>query len=385
MHALMQMILVYMCKECEHESFQPIQKTSIWDLAASVRCAVIGTCIEIDTLKQAKKRFNHLINEYQLESDYELHSYFVSICANKNPISQYLNKVLNKKYQHFLNQARSLKDDHRIETVWDSINKNDIRSLSGYFWAFMISKYISEEAKHRIYGDIHMISHIAGQNHRKSIQQLHDENQVLSGQLKKKEKQLDLKQSSLDKLKKELDSIKIRISQLRYSEQHTNNHDVGSYQQIIAKQDQRIIHLQQKLEQYKNQELKILPINVPPPKHEPLEDNCLRNCSSCQKSDLCGKKILYVGGFSRHRSKFQKMTEAINGQFFYHDGGKQESEHQLDELVKKADAIFCPIDCISHSAIGRIKSLVKSQCKDCIYLKSASLSSFKNEVTRYAS
>ena len=91
-----------------------------------------------------------------------------------------------------------------------------------------------------------------------------------------------------------------------------------------------------------------------------------------------------VGGFARLRNKFQKMTEKINACFLYHDGCVQQSVTQLDDLVKRADAIFCPIDCISHGAVDRIKTVSRNELKDCVFLRSASLSSFKDRIVQYA-
>lgn len=375
-----------MCQQCLAEKKPSGVRLNLWNLPANQRCAVIGTCLEIEQLNQIRRRFEEQTRDVLIESDYDLHSYFVSICSDKNPIAQHLNKLLNRKFQHFVQQSHSLKCDDEIKSLWESIDRNDLRALAGYFWAFLIHKYSSQWLKNRLYGDIHMISHIAGQTHRKSQQLLSDQNRQLQQQLNKKEKLLESKNQTIACLQQQL---KKPQQQPENPHQNITNNPVTElrgFQQKLLKRDRLINHLQQRLQRYEQQPEKpdtetAFVAESPQKNSQP----CDQDCAHCSKTDLCGKRILYVGGFSRHRKKFQKLTEAINGEFLYHDGGKQQSEHQLSEMVKKSDAIFCPVDCISHSAIGRIKNLAKTQCKDCIFLKSASLSSFKHEVTRYAS
>lgn len=382
-----------MCKKCFVPALKPSSKITLWNLPANQRCAVIGTCISMDQLQQAKSRFKQYTRDVSIQTDYELHSYFVSVSERKNIVSVYLNKLLNKTHQHFIQNCRYLKTDVDIESTWRAIQSSDLRSLSGYFWAILTSKYASKKLKDRIYGDVHMISHIAGQEHRSELQKGLDEIKALRSSLEKKERVVRTKNQLIERLREDNQRLKNRTIKSRgtsvehYADKKTQHLTTQHYKSKLARQKNYISDLLQHIKTLEQNSRDIPSENIES-EYATLElenETCQGDCSKCKKTDLCGKTILYVGGYSRHRSKFQRMTESINGQFYYHDGGMQQSEHQLDDLVKKADAVFCPVDCISHNAMGRIKNLAKSQCKDCVFLKSASLSSFKNEVTRYAS
>jgi hypothetical protein len=45
-------------------------------------------------------------------------------------------------------------------------------------------------------------------------------------------------------------------------------------------------------------------------------------------------------------------------------------------MIHSADAVLCPVDCVSHDACLRIKRLCKRAAKRFVPLRSASLSAF---------
>lgn len=374
------------------------KRSSLWDLPAHYCCPIIGTCLDVAQLKKIRNRFSDDFNASDLKTDYELHSYFVNISSNKNQISVYINKLLNKQYLRYVNDVNKLKIDDDIEAAWRRIVKSDLLVIAGYFWAIMSSKYSSEKLKNKIYGEVHMISHIAGQDNNSELKKLRDDKKESVLLLAKKQRFIDDKNIKLEKQRVEIKHLKEQNSQVLFQKhqlqlrQDDKGLSAKDYERLIASQQFKITSLQNKLDALEEFSTnKILenktskPLNLENVVMMNEEAQCDGVCVDCDNSDLCGKKILYVGGFSRHRRKLQRMTNDINGKFFYHDGGKQQSEHVLDDMVKKVDCVFCPVDCISHSAIGRIKTLAKTHCIDCVFLRSASLSSFDAEIKRYAS
>lgn len=377
------------------------RRSSIWDLPPHLSCPVIGTCINVSELKRLKIRFKKQIGDVQFESDYDLHSYFVSASTNKNVISVHINKTLNNQYQRFINEIKTKKNDEQIESVWELIVPSDLHSLAGYFWAIVTSKYASEQLKDKVYGEIHMISHIAGQSNKIIEQNLINEKHKVLLDNVKKDRSIDSKNNLIEGQRILIDELRQRNAQitLQLSGLQIKNQSPGlsteDYQHQLADQQHNIYRLQKRINQLEKKRetepKQKIAYNLKDQISTPLKplqiatESCDGNCKKCKSTDLCGKKILYVGGFSRHRNKFQQLTQSINGEFYYHDGGKQQSEHQLTEMVKKVDCIFCPVDCISHSAVDRIKTLAKSHCKDCVFLRSASLSSFNTGIRAYAS
>jgi hypothetical protein len=92
-----------------------------------------------------------------------------------------------------------------------------------------------------------------------------------------------------------------------------------------------------------------------------------------------------VGGRSRSKPHFRHLVERLNGQYLYHDGGLEDAWQRLQALLQKADAVFCPIECISHGAVASIKRWCKREAKPVIMLRSDSFASFSREIYQVAS
>jgi hypothetical protein len=371
------------------------KKLAIWNVPSHQLCTLIGYCIDAPYIRKLRKRFPTITADIQGETDYELHAFCVNACLDKNLLSTHLNKYLNRSYQTIVSALRQHKTDEAVEAFWRSTDLNDDRQIAGFCWALLTSQYASPMIKQKLYGEIHMLSHISGQALRIEQKKLTIENcRLLQEQLKqarallRQQARYENQQEITKSLENQIIDLKQKLlvkngktSDLSDSQA---NELFKNYEKTIWSQHSQMVKLQVKLKLQEQQydELKASQLN-----NTKLEMNTTNSDTKVIpfNSDLCGKSILYVGGFSRHKDRFKQLIESINGQFLYHDGGMQQSTQLLNMMVKKADAVFCPIDCISHGAVGRIKSLTKTECKDCIFLRSPSLTSFKKEVMQYAS
>ena len=82
-----------------------------------------------------------------------------------------------------------------------------------------------------------------------------------------------------------------------------------------------------------------------------------------------------------------KVTSARrrNGRFIYHDGGREDARAQLWDVVQQADAVLCPLDCVSHDAVHRIKRFCERNTKPLVLLPRASLAAFNRGLNAVAS
>jgi hypothetical protein len=106
--------------------------------------------------------------------------------------------------------------------------------------------------------------------------------------------------------------------------------------------------------------------------------------------DLCnlpatvkGVRLLYVGGRSRQMHHIRTFVEAADAEFLQHDGGVEERRGLLAGMVGCGDAVFFPVDCISHDAAGLLKRLCRQAAKPYVPLRSASLTSFLVALRRF--
>jgi Uncharacterized protein conserved in bacteria (DUF2325) len=86
--------------------------------------------------------------------------------------------------------------------------------------------------------------------------------------------------------------------------------------------------------------------------------------------------VLYVGGRPGLIDQLKAIVTKRGGTVLSHDGGIEEKLTALPGLIGRADAIFFPVDCVSHSAVGQIKKCCRDTDKPFIPLRTASVASF---------
>ncbi|MHC1712559.1 MAG: DUF2325 domain-containing protein [Solidesulfovibrio sp.] len=96
---------------------------------------------------------------------------------------------------------------------------------------------------------------------------------------------------------------------------------------------------------------------------------------------LCGKRVLYVGGRSSLVAHYKVLGEKFGCELLHHDGGREQSSHRLWELLGSADAVVCPVDCVSHEACSLVKQACKGCLKPLILARSSGLSSLARSLT----
>jgi len=93
-------------------------------------------------------------------------------------------------------------------------------------------------------------------------------------------------------------------------------------------------------------------------------------------ASLKGARLLYVGGRHGHIQRIRAFVEEAQAEFLHHDGGVEERKGLLAGIVSRADAIFFPVDCVSHDTVAVVKRLSRQTGKPYLPLRSTSLTSF---------
>lgn len=107
-------------------------------------------------------------------------------------------------------------------------------------------------------------------------------------------------------------------------------------------------------------------------------DICVTDCPF----NLRGQCIAYIGGRPRTVSRMRDLVERCRGSFVHHDGGAEQSAEALDGVLGRADVVMFPVDCVSHTAVEKLKTTCSRMNKTFLPLPSASFSSFASELGR---
>ncbi|RYG29397.1 DUF2325 domain-containing protein, partial [bacterium] len=73
-----------------------------------------------------------------------------------------------------------------------------------------------------------------------------------------------------------------------------------------------------------------------------------------------GATFLYVGGRPSQVEQLRDLVQKRDGLLLTHDGGVENSSGLLPGLVARADAVFFPVDCVSHGAV----LIAKRHCRE---------------------
>src|SRR5262249_9818414 len=98
--------------------------------------------------------------------------------------------------------------------------------------------------------------------------------------------------------------------------------------------------------------------------------------SVVEPSGFKGRKLLYVGGRPRPVAQLKIILRRHGGELMSHDGGLEDSTSLLGGMITAVEAVYFPVDCISHRAALRVKQLCRENGKPFVPLRSASLASF---------
>lgn len=401
------------------------RRKKLWEISSNYHCSIIGTCLRRSDLHRLARK--KLFRMEAGASTYQIHTSLVSRAGTRNSQSRAMYKLLESRYRIAIKRYAVLKDDEEIQRTWE----RDLQcgAVAGAYWAIMTHPVITQELRSIIYGQSHMMSHDLFsdyQQDRRLDEELRNkavllEEVLVSERLHHRTIRSDLereiavlKKSSNDSvaltevnrelqkrnalLQSELSELSLsrRFDELKQQLTETREHNAGLCGEIdeltrkiassldlsrsssksfdeLKKRNKRLEHEKEELQQ-ENISLEAAVF---------AKMNTANSCATCKDQDskrcpgpdLCGKTVLYVGGLHKMIPHYKQLVENHGGQFIHHDGGKEVSRNILPRMLGSADAVLCPVDCVSHDACKCVKKICKRYQKPFVMMRSSGLSS----------
>jgi len=388
------------------------QRLTIWGLEPRFHCSIVGTCLTINELQKLGKKIG--VSKHILRDNYHLHSAFVSIVATNSTESKLINKHLNRKYRETILRFNHARTPEALSALWDE--SLAIGNIDSAFWALITHPRTSNEFLLQILGKVHMLSHLSGEKVRvdmielaKLRRALPDLEQKLNTLEKKSQTALRSKDKIIQQLNMEVNKLTCNERQLKQANlklqeielQHESNALSFNNEQLAKKLhagQNQVRRAEKEAQEWKSLasirvkdydqlegqmlQLKSEQKTVEETLQNFLSPACMDGAS--ENIDLCNRCILFVGGRNRQSAHFRAVVEKLNGRFLHHDGGVEESSQRLTALVSQSDAVLCPLDCVSHDAMNRIKRDCKHQGKSLQLLRQSGLATFTHGLHRIA-
>ncbi|WP_404382969.1 DUF2325 domain-containing protein [Caenispirillum salinarum] len=360
-------------------------------------CSIIGTCLPLAELRKiaVKARFNLPRDA----SDYRIHGAVVHHCAEHKVLSRLVTKALDKRFPaHIARFSRAATEDE-LADLWRS--HCDGGDVPGAYWALMSHPVDCQTLREQAYGEVHMLSHLSGASQRVDMRRLADLERALASRAgevealtaertrwRETETRLRHDVAALDLHRRRAEQLETRVAELESgralaemraaleaARAEANERALG-----IARRDERIAALEEELTGLRADTARL---------RSRAADLELKLCEAagCPRLggaadaapplDLCRRRILYVGGMTRAVAHMRDLVIRHNGEFLHHDGGLEDGCARLASALSQADAVLCPVTCVSHNAIDTIKRDCRRACKAFLPLPSHSVSALE--------
>lgn len=353
-------------------------------------CSVIGTCLSTAELRKALARFVNV----EGQSEIELHHDAVALARRDAPAVKALNKLLDQRHDLAIRQFGKLRGADALAQAWkEACGRGEI---PGAYWALLTHRDATDELRNKVFGDVHMLSHLVGAANRADIRRLvslEQENADLKDKLDRQQLRsqelLAARDQSLALVQGQLSQALLKLADLS-SRDDTPAEAVAPDASWLALQTERreraersasaalseAARLKEEMEQLQrhlqtlSQELVAAETQLRELSEAP-EDG-----APFLSAQLRGRRILYVGGRPSSTAAIRGLVERHGGQFQRHDGGLEDRKGMLAAAVAAADLVVFPVDCIDHDSASNLKRSCSRQGVPFIPLRSASVASF---------
>ena len=374
-----------------------------WEFDHFFTCPVIGMCLTFSEQKQLLKKVNVSLKK---KSAFDIHEMLVASSKTENRLSRRVDALLDRKFGR---EAASLRELGQYEFMAHWRSCCDAGDCAGALWAAGTRPDLPEECRREIFGAVHMAMHMSAKQKGKLKQRLTRQEETI-GELRRdlgeavrarREQQkendrlarmndelqaaLAAAENARDKVAGELAGLKGRQ---QMAERERENRRLTAELDAMSGKIREGQRQRASLEEQNNR----LSTELDRQKEANARLNAeaqriirdafaVNRCDpSCPSFDLCQKRVLIVGGITRMESLYRQFIEGSGGVFEYHDGYMKKGVKQLENRLRRADVVLCPVSCNSHAACSLVKNLGKKHNKPVHMLANSSLTTVSQAI-----
>jgi Uncharacterized protein conserved in bacteria (DUF2325) len=354
------------------------RRLKIWEIQSNWLCSIVGTCLsssDVDRiLRRAGVRFQDGAEAY------DIHGFMVVRASERGRVGREINKTLDEKYAAVVRKVGAEQDQGGLAALWNDLCARG--QVAGAYWAIMSHAHVAEDLKVHAFGEVHMLSHFMGGYNRHSAKELwaaerriqelegrlararrHGQETALARERRIGELERDLERSRSEALEAQAERARRPAAAATAAKQRRGERRLAAARarvQALETENQRLRAL-----------LGVLSDLTPPTVAPAPQANPIAAAPAAAE----GRCVLYIGGRCQLLPHLRARAAACNA-CLLHDGGQEETLQALDGMVDRADVVFCPIDCVSHQACLKVKSLCRRRAKPFVPLRSSSATCF---------
>ncbi|WP_165769625.1 DUF2325 domain-containing protein [Arboricoccus pini] len=337
------------------------RRRSLWELDSVLHCSIIGTCLTTGELRAIMGRVDPALKDRQAHDDHDVHHAAVLAAGRPEKGGKLLHKALDLRFAGKIRQFAQAEDEAALVRLWKRhLDEGDV---PGAYWAALSHPALRQDSRARIFGDVHMLSHLVGASNRaalKQLQALEAANATLAEERQRLRADLQAMTAQRDRLERELhreraaglahEQLTARLTgQLQDRASMEAPRELQAARAAEATARGQAIDLASELsaERQRRSELEAALADAQ------AEIDVLTRLPQDEAEaplDLAGGRVLLVGGRTGQAAHARAFVERRGGRFAHHDGGLERSCAQLPALASQADIVLVPVDCVSHEA-----------------------------------
>lgn len=384
------------CRPSELRPPQAGRRLRLHELDPHIHCSVIGTCLSAHELRRLVPRYADI--DAKRASDLEIHHAAVELAAGGEG-AKALHKSLDARYAAVIRRFHPAKDADALVACWEeSLALGDV---PGAYWALLTHARTTPDLRQRAFGEVHMLSHLVGAANRADIRRLialEADNGRLKETVERQQQRLrdialerQAAQRSAQAAESAVGAASDADAMLSVLRQQA---DALAAQ--VAARDQEVAHQTRRREEAERQaaelqqlcaELRDSALRCEALVEEfgselrALEAVLARRLDANGRDDrvsrfLGGKRIVQVGGRPGSNRALSALVESAGGRLSVHDGGIEDRKGLLATVLRHADFVVFPVDCIDHGSMLQVKRLCERHGIAFHPLRSASVASF---------
>ena len=384
------------------------QRRKLWELASHLYCSIVGTCLSTTELRKIVAKFKG--HELKGLSDLAIHEEAVKAAGHHDVAARLLHKALDRRHEATIKRFHKAQDTEAVRLLWEEAQRSG--DIPGAYWALLTHRASTPELIKAAFADVHMLSHLVGAANRADIRRLaalEAERAALALKVEKQQAQLREAMVARDATIRRLNALLAeKIVQERStapskpSQEQTD--ECTALRELVAELQRRLSTEGRRREraEQRHATLRTALANANAALHNANDQaQLLRDELVAVEAQLAvapdaeadggrtlpinlqGCRLLYVGGRPGHIQQIRLFVERGHAELLYHDGGLEERKGLLAGIVSRADAVFFPVDCVSHDAVWALKRLCRQAGKPYLPLRSTSLTSFIAAVRQF--
>lgn len=368
----------------------PNGRARLADLNPHLHCSVIGTCLGTPDLRKLMARF---IDVHSL-SDLGIHHEAVRLAGHVGPVAKALHKALDQRHEATVRRYVRAQDTAALMLLWEEALRQG--EVPGAYWALLTHRAVTSDLRQRVFGDVHMLSHLVGAANRADIRRLvelegdnADLRDKLDRQQARSQQLLDERDAALRQLQfRDLESAALQardeapsrpffdadadglaaMMAVQTTRRERADSEAAAAAGDVQRLQQELDHLRQHA-QALTRELAAADAQL----REPAETEA--ELTNPLGSRLKNRRVLYVGGRPSSIPTIRELVLRHGGVFQRHDSA-EERKGLLESAVAWADLVAFPVDCIDHDSAGRLKRLCAKFGTPFVPLRTAGVASF---------